>query len=31
MRPGTTYVLLALLAAIGIAGIVLMVQVLSVQ
>ena len=29
MRPGTTIVLLALLAAIGLAGVILMVQVIG--
>ena len=31
MRPGTTIVLLALLAAIGVAGVLLTVQVLNLQ
>ena len=31
MRPGTTVVLLVLLAAIGLAGIILMVQLLSLE
>ena len=31
MRPGTTIVLLALLVALGVAGIVFMIQLLSIQ
>ena len=31
MRPGTTIVLLALLAAIGVAGIIFMVQLVNLQ
>ena len=31
MRPGTTVVLLILLAAIGLAGVILMVQILGLE
>ncbi len=31
MRPGTTIVLLALLVALGVAGTVFMIQLLSIQ
>ena len=31
MRPGTTIALLALLAAIGVAGVILMFQVLALE
>ena len=31
MRPGTTIVLLALLVALGVAGVIFMIQLLSIQ